>query len=71
MAKSHPMKKGNLPAATRRNFDYPTETNGSRLAQRVRAQANRISETDRAALFKQGMQVIYGGSGTKEKVGGR
>jgi hypothetical protein len=65
------MKKGNLLAAARRNFDYPAETKGSRLAQRVRAQANRISETDRAALFKQGMQVIYGGTGTKEEVGGR
>lgn len=69
MAKSRAVKKGNSPAA-RRNFDYPVETDGSRLAHDVRTQANRLSETQRASLFKQGMQVIYGGSGTKEKVGG-
>ena len=51
----------------RRNFDYPATTKAGAAAARVRAQANRLSDAEREALFKKGMQMIYGG--TKETVG--
>jgi hypothetical protein len=51
----------------RRNHDYPATTKGGEAAARVRTQANRLSEAERQALFKKGMQMIYGG--TKETVG--
>jgi len=50
-------------ASTRRNFDYPTQTEGSRIARQVRSEANALTESARASLFKQGMHVIYGGTG--------
>ena len=45
----------------RRNFDYPATTKGGEAAARARAQANRLSGAEREALFKKGMQMIYGG----------
>lgn len=45
----------------RRNFDYPVTTKGGETAAKVRAGANRLSESEREMLFKKGMQMIYGG----------
>ena len=42
---------------------YPKSTNGSKLAAEVRKKANGWSDEKRSALFNQGMQIIYGGSG--------
>jgi hypothetical protein len=47
---------------------YPDKTTGSEAASKVRSEANKWSEEKRAALFDQGMQIIYGGHRTKEKV---
>jgi hypothetical protein len=52
-----------------KNFVYPESTAGSKAAKRLRAEANQLSEQDRESLFKRGMQIIYGGTGTKEIVG--
>jgi len=52
-----------------KNLVYPETTSGSRAAKRVRAEANKLTERQREDLFKRGMQIIYGGTGTKETVG--
>jgi hypothetical protein len=54
-----------------KNFTYPESTAGSKAAKRLRTEANKLSEQDRESLFKRGMQIIYGGTGTKEAVGAR
>ena len=54
-----------------KNFVYPESTAGSKAAKRLRTEANKLSEPDRENLFKRGMQIIYGGTGTKEAVGAR
>jgi len=51
----------NRPAAA---AAYPDKTTGSEVAAAVRKQANDLTEAQRAELFNQGMQIIYGGSGT-------
>jgi len=51
-----------------RNFEYPDQTEGSQLAANVRKEANGLTENQRSEFFKRGMQIISGGSGTKEKV---
>jgi len=52
-----------------KNFVYPETTAGTRAAKRVRAEANKLTERQCENLFKRGMQVVYGGTGTKETVG--
>jgi hypothetical protein len=59
------------PANSKPNFEYPATTKGSEMAARVRTEANHLSETQRETLFKQGMQIIYGGTGKKETVSHR
>ena len=54
-----------------KNFVYPESTTGSKAAKRLRTEANKLTEQDRENLFKRGMQIIYGGTGTKEAVGAR
>ena len=54
-----------------KNFVYPENTSGSKSAKRLRTEANKLSEQKRENLFKRGMQIIYGGTGTKETVGAR
>ena len=54
-----------------KNFVYPESTAGSKAAKRLRTEANKLSEQERESLFKRGMQIIYGGTGTKEAVGAR
>jgi len=53
---------------TKRTYNYPDQTPGSRMAARVRKEANRLNESARDALFKQGMQIIYGASAVKKAV---
>jgi hypothetical protein len=43
---------------------YPDKTVGSEAAASIRKEANNWSEQTRAKLFEQGMQIIYGGSGS-------
>ena len=43
---------------------YPNKTTGSEAAASVRKKANNWSEETRAKLFEQGMQIIYGGTGS-------
>jgi hypothetical protein len=47
---------------------YPDKTVGSETADAVRKAGNQWTEQQRADLFKRGMQIIYGGAVTKEKV---
>ena len=54
-----------------KNFVYPDSTAGSKTAKRLRTEASKLSEQERENLFKRGMQIIYGGTGTKETVGTR
>jgi hypothetical protein len=56
-------------ASQPKNFVYPENTAGTKAAKRVRSEANKLTERQREDLFKRGMQIIYGGTGTKETVG--
>lgn len=56
-------------ASQPKNFVYPVSTSGSKVAKRVRTQANKLTERQREDLFQRGMQIIYGGSGAKQTVG--
>lgn len=42
--------------------EYPQETRGSKVASEIRKRANSLNDTEREDLFKQGMQIIYGGT---------
>jgi hypothetical protein len=52
-----------------KNFVYPDSTAGMKAARRIRAEANKLTEQQREDLFKRGMQIVYGGTGSKETVG--
>ncbi|MGO8766732.1 MAG: hypothetical protein ACLQSR_16550 [Limisphaerales bacterium] len=52
-----------------KNFVYPDNTPGAKAARRLRAEANKLTEQQREELFKRGMQIVYGGTGSKETVG--
>ncbi len=52
-----------------KNFVYPDNTAGTKTARRVRTEANKLTEKEREELFKRGMQIVYGGTGSKETVG--
>lgn len=41
--------------------EYPDETEGSRIAAEIRAECNKLTPEEREALFRQGMEKIYGG----------
>lgn len=45
----------------KREFNYPDQTKGSRLAERVRKAANHLSEPQRAELLNEAMRIYYGG----------
>jgi hypothetical protein len=49
------------PARKRKKLDYPEETEGSRLAAKVRKLANRLTPEERRAHFNAAMVRIYGG----------
>lgn len=48
--------------------DYPDETEGSRIAARVRRDASRLTREQRRELFKRAMVRVYGGQ-PKEATG--
>jgi hypothetical protein len=58
------MTKPNTNQPQSASSSYPNKTTGSEAAASVRKQANDWSEQQRAKLFEQGMQIIYGGSGS-------
>lgn len=51
--------------------DYPDQTAGSRLAAKVRAKANKLTDEQRADLFKRGLAMIYGAATPKKAVSSR
>lgn len=59
------------PQAKARNFVYPDKTSGSEIAARIRKEANALTDKEREDLFRQGMQIIYGGNCAKEAVRAR
>jgi len=61
--------KNKRPRLPVRNFDYPDQTKGSRLAAQLREETNALSEKQRNELFQRGMQIVYGGAATKQKSG--
>ena len=52
----------------KRDFNYPDQTKGSRLAGRVRKEANHLSEPQRAELLNEAMRTFYGGPPGKKAV---
>ena len=52
-----------------RHKPHAISTAGTKAARRVRAEANKLTEQQREDLFKRGMQIVYGGTGSKETVG--
>ncbi len=50
---SSPIKKKKL--------EYPVETEGSRLAARIRQRANKMTPGQREQSLKKAMQIYYGG----------
>ena len=49
------------PAGKRKKPDYPSETEGSRLAAKVRKLASKLTPEEEAAHLRRGMAKIYGG----------
>jgi hypothetical protein len=45
----------------RKKLDYPVETDGSRLAVKVRKLASKLTPEEEAEHFRRGMAKIYGG----------
>ena len=52
-----------------RNFAYPDQTDGSRLAAQLRKETSKLNAKQRGELFQRGMKIIYGGVAAKEKSG--
>lgn len=44
----------------RKKLDYPQETEGSRLASRIRKSASKLTADEEAEYFRRGMAKIYG-----------
>lgn len=42
------------------NFDYPEETEGTRIAREIRAIGNNWTTEERARLLNEGLKRIYG-----------
>ncbi|MDD5141008.1 MAG: hypothetical protein PHY43_12205 [Verrucomicrobiales bacterium] len=49
------------PASKQKKFDYPAETEGSRLAAKVRKLAGKLTPEEEAGHFQRGLAKIYGG----------
>jgi hypothetical protein len=49
------------PASRQKKLDYPEETEGSRLAAKVRKLAGKLTPEAEAEHFRRGMGKIYGG----------
>ncbi|MBI2949955.1 MAG: hypothetical protein HYY23_20165 [Verrucomicrobia bacterium] len=54
------------PVRKRAKLDYPTETEGSRLAAKARKMASKLTPEERRAHFNAAMVLIYGGDDTKK-----
>lgn len=48
------------PVNKRKKLDYPEETEGSRLAAKVRKLASKLTPEEEAEHFRRGMAKIYG-----------
>ena len=48
------------PASKQKKLDYPEETEGSRLAAKVRKLAGKLTAEEEAEHFRRGMARIYG-----------
>ena len=48
------------PARKRKKLDYPQETEGSRLAAKIRKLASKLTPEEEAEYFRRGMARIYG-----------
>jgi hypothetical protein len=57
-----------MRAPRQRNYDYPGKTRGSEIARRIRADANKLTASERTELHRRAMQLIYAGTGNKETV---
>lgn len=55
-------------ARKRKKIEYPLETQGTRLAAKVRKLANKLTSEQEADHFRRGMAKIYGGQ-PKESTG--
>jgi hypothetical protein len=62
------MNEQNKPTPHTSSTSYPDKTTGSEVAAAIRKKANGLTDQQRENLFKKGMQIIYGGNGTKEAV---
>jgi hypothetical protein len=51
-----------------RSFDYPAETEGSRIAASARQETNQLSRAEKEKLRELGMKIAFG-HGPKQKVG--
>ena len=49
------------PASQQKKIDYPEETEGSRLAAKVRKLASKLTPEEEAEHLRRGMAKIYGG----------
>jgi len=49
------------PSRKRKKLDYSEETEGSRLAAKVRKLASKLTPEEEAEYFRRGMAKIYGG----------
>jgi len=54
----------------RKKLDYPLETEGSRIAARLRKQASKLTEEQRREFFRRAMVRIYGGQPKTATVAG-
>jgi hypothetical protein len=52
----------------KRTYDYPEDTEGTRLAAQARAECNQLSREEKRRLLELGMKLAYGLS-PKQKVG--
>ena len=62
------LRRGHSKSSAR-NFTYPDQTDGSRLAAQLREETSKLNAKQRGELFQRGMKIIYGGVAAKEKSG--
>jgi hypothetical protein len=51
---------------SKKDFSYPDPIKGLHVATRIGKAASQLNEAQRTAFFRQGMQIIHGGSPLKE-----
>jgi hypothetical protein len=60
------MVKENMKSRKARSFDYPKQTEGSRIAASAREETNQLSLAEKAKLRELGMKLAFG-HGPKQK----